>query len=199
MRSHSRREFLGMGGGGLAGGALSTGSPSFGAEPYSGWVDSHVHVWTSDQKSYPISPNFVDMAIEPETFPPEKLLSVQEGTGVERTVLIQMSFYEYENRYMLETIERFPGRFSGVAIVNHDLSLVDEEMKSLAERGVRGFRLYAFPDRVKDWEKTRGIDTLWKTAGETGQAVCCLTDPDALSAVRTMCQKYPETCVVIDH
>lgn len=40
---------------------------------------------------------------------------------------------------------------------------------------------------------------MWKAGAKTKQAMCCLTDPDALLAIRTMVEKYPDTQVVIDH
>ena len=72
-------------------------------------------------------------------------------------------------------------------------------MKSLVEKGVGGFRLYAFPDKVKKWDASQGIQAMWKTGAETGQAMCCLSDPAAIPAINAMCKKYPDTRVVIDH
>jgi predicted TIM-barrel fold metal-dependent hydrolase len=40
---------------------------------------------------------------------------------------------------------------------------------------------------------------MWKTAAETRQSMCCLIAPQDLAAVDKMCEKYPETPVVIDH
>jgi len=118
---------------------------------------------------------------------------------VTRTVLIQMSFYQYDNSYMLDVIQSDPDRYRGVGIVDESVAGVGRRMKELGGKGVRGFRLYAFPDRTKDWADSTGIQEMWKVGGEEGLAMCCLTDPVSLPVIRTMCEKYPDTTVVIDH
>jgi len=164
-----------------------------------GLIDAHVHVWTGDKGRYPLSVNFSEKDMDPPVFAPEDLFAEQKGTGVTRTVLIQMSFYEFDNRYMLDMIEAHPDRFRGVAIVDASVPGVGDRMKALAAKGVRGFRLYAFPDKVATWAKSDGIQEMWKVGAEEGLAMCCLTDPASLPVIQEMCRKYPETPVVIDH
>jgi len=164
-----------------------------------GLIDAHVHVWPSDREKYPLAESFRGKAIVPEIFDPAILRGQQEGTGVTRTVLIQMSFYQFDNSYMVDVIKADPDRYRGVAIVDDSASGVGERMKELAGKGVRGFRLYAFPDRTKDWAKSAGIREMWKVGGEQGLAMCCLTDPASLPEIQKMCEKYPDTPVVIDH
>ncbi len=194
MKNVSRRAFVGTSLG-AAGATLS----AMAQEPESNWIDAHVHLWTSEWETYPISTNFLDHEPKPERFMPADLFAVQEGTGVKRTVLVQMSFYEYGNQFMLDVMSHFPGRFGGIGIVNHQLKNVKTTMTRMAEKGVRGFRLYAFPDRVKNWETHRGIATMWKTGAEEGLAMCCLSNPEVLPVIRKMCERFPDTPVVIDH
>jgi len=163
------------------------------------WIDSHVHVWTDDKEAYPISPNFKDREMKPPTFYPSELFAHQRGTGVHRTVLVQMSFYEFDNSYMLDVMEEHPGRFGGIGIVDHSKSDVGAKMKALGKKDVRGFRLYAFSDRVKKWGESEGMETMWKAGADEGLAICCLTDPGALPTIRKWCEKYKDTPVVIDH
>jgi predicted TIM-barrel fold metal-dependent hydrolase len=164
-----------------------------------GLIDAHVHVWPADRERYPLAESFVGKKIEPEVFDPAILSGHQQGTGVTRTVLIQMSFYQYDNSYMLDVIKADPQRYRGVAIVDDSVPGVGTRMKELGGKGVRGFRLYAFPDRTKDWADSAGIQEMWKVGGEEGLAMCCLTDPASLPVIQTMCEKYPDTTVVIDH
>ncbi len=195
MNSFTRRSFLTTSGAT----AVSTAFLAKADEISEGWIDAHVHVWTKDRGAYPISENFSEKEMSPPHFPPATLFAEQEGTGVTRTVLIQMSFYEFDNSYMTDQIAAFPERFRGVGIVDHDEAGVAGKMVELKEKGVRGFRLYAFPDRVAKWEGSKGIQTMWKTGADEGLAMCCLTDPAALPVVHKMCQKYPGTTTVIDH
>ncbi|MBP6783461.1 MAG: amidohydrolase [Verrucomicrobiales bacterium] len=196
MKTQSRRRFLTTTGTLAMTPALSL----FGETPVGeGLIDAHVHVWTSDREKYPLSSKFSDKDVVPAVFDPAILLAEQAGTGVTRTVLIQMSFYEFDNRYMLDVIKADPERFRGVAIVDDSTSGVGERMKALAGKGVRGFRLYAFPDKTATWGASEGIQEMWKVGGEEGLAMCCLTDPESLPVIQEMCKKYPETPVVIDH
>jgi len=96
-------------------------------------------------------------------------------------------------------MDNFPGQFGGIGIVNHQLKNVGMTMKKMAEKGVRGFRLYAFPDRVKNWESDPGMKRMWTTGAENGLAMCCLANPEVLPVIRKMCETYPDTRVVIDH
>lgn len=196
MNTPTRRNFL------ASTGALSL-APAMSLladdEVVDGLVDAHVHVWPADRDKYPIAESFVGKKIEPEIFDPAILLGHQKGTGVTRTVLIQMSFYQFDNSYMLDVIKADPQRYRGVGIVDESVAGVGARMKDLGGKGVRGFRLYAFPDRTKDWADSTGIQEMWKVGGEEGLAMCCLTDPASLPVIQTMCEKYPDTTVVIDH
>jgi predicted TIM-barrel fold metal-dependent hydrolase len=194
MRKQTRRSFLATSAATAAGVGISSA-----ADSEKNWIDSHVHVWTPEKATYPISPNFSEREMKPASFLPTELFAHQKGTGVTRTVLVQMSFYEYDNSFMLDAMANFPGRFGGIGIVNAAEKVVDKKMMNLAGRGVRGFRLYAFSDRVKNWESSEGIQKMWKTGGDEKLAMCCLTDPGALPVIRKMCQSYPDTPVVIDH
>ena len=195
MKTTTRRRFVATSGA-LA---LQPFLPRASGEELPRWIDSHVHVWDADRETYPVSANFRKTAIKPSVFTPADLEKEQKSTGVSRTVLIQMSFFEFDNSYMLDVIAADPKRFRGVAIVDESKADVAETMKKLAEQGVRGFRLYAFPDRVKEWEGSKGIQQMWKTGGEENLAICCLTDPLSLPVIDRMAERYPKTRVVIDH
>lgn len=195
MKVSSRRRFL------AASGALAA-QPLVShvmAEEAPRWIDSHVHVWDANREKYPISKNFDESSIAPAVFAPGDLEKEQASTGVSRTVLIQMSFFEFDNSYMLDVIAARPDRYRGVAIVDESQPDVAATMKRLARGGVRGFRLYAFPDRVAKWEASEGIRRMWKTGGEEELAMCCLTDPSSLPVIDRMTARYPDTPVVIDH
>ena len=194
MKTPTRRHFLAASGASL----LFPHSETLG-EDSTAWIDSHVHVWDHDREKYPVAASFRDKKIIPPVFSPVELEKEQEGTGVTRTVLIQMSFFEYDNSYMLDVIAGNPDRYRGVAIVDETQPKVDATMKKLSEQGVSGFRLYAFPDRVKTWKGSEGIQKMWKTGGEENLAMCCLTDPLSLPVIDEMAARYPETPLVIDH
>src|SRR5664279_4543079 len=74
------------------------------------FIDAHVHVWTPDTQGFPLAPGFTkEKAMKPASFTSEELFTQCRPQGVNRVVLIQMSFYKFDNRYMLEAIARHPG------------------------------------------------------------------------------------------
>lgn len=191
-----RREFLLVA---AAGTLASKGQTVLGAADSAGFIDAHVHVWTPDTVRYPLAAGFEKKSMQPESFTPEQLLEQCQPHGVSRVVLIQMSFYRFDNSYMLDAIARFPGVFSGVAIVDETQANLRETVKSLAAKGVRGFRLYTDKAKAESWNSSTAMKNLWSIATDEGLAMCLLADPDALPAVNQMCKLYPHTKVVIDH
>jgi predicted TIM-barrel fold metal-dependent hydrolase len=164
------------------------------------YIDAHVHVWTPDTQSYPISTEFSkEKDMVPASFTPEELFAQCRPQGVNRVVLIQMSFYKFDNSYMLDAIARHPGAFSGVAIIDDSKPDVRGTMTRLAAKGVRGFRIYTDKAKAEAWSQSEGMKAMWSAAADSGLAMCLLANPDALPAVHRMCKAFPKTRVVIDH
>lgn len=164
-----------------------------------GSIDAHVHVWTPDTDKYPLDANFKVADMQPPSFTPEQLLAHCLPSGVTRVVLIQMSFYNFDNRYMLDMIAAHAGVFSGVGIVDHQAADVAASMKDLASKGVRGFRLHSRGTGAQQWVDDAGMATVWQTAREEGLSVCPLINPSDIVYVDALCKKYPGTPVVVDH
>jgi predicted TIM-barrel fold metal-dependent hydrolase len=161
-------------------------------------IDAHVHVWTPDTERYPLAPGFRKEDMAPASFTPEELFAHCRPEGVERIVLIQMSFYRWDNRYMLDQMKRFPGTFGGVALVDWTLPAPDRDMERLAKQGVRGFRVQR-TSQDPLWMETPSFERMFRCAADNGLAICPLIGPDALPSLSRMCARFPATRVVIDH
>lgn len=162
-------------------------------------IDAHVHVWTPDTEAYPLAAGFRHEEMKPPSFTPDELFRHARPAGVGRIVLIQMSFYGFDNRYMLDQIAAYPGVFSGVAVIENRADNATETMRKLTGAGVRGYRIYPRnlpPDR---WLEEEGMDAMWQTGATDGLAMCCLVNPNALPAIDRMCARHPETPLVVDH
>lgn len=164
-----------------------------------GHIDAHVHVWTPDTKAYPLAEGFTKEGMKPASFTPEELFVHCKSQGVNRIVLIQMSFYKFDNRYMTDMMAKHPGVFGGVAIVDETKPNVRDTMKNLAAQGVRGFRIYTDKEKAEAWQSSPGMKAMWSYAADAGLSMCLLANPDALPAAQKMCVQYPRTRVVIDH
>lgn len=162
----------------------------------SNMIDSHVHVWTDDLARYPrVWPG---TEFSPLHFPPEELFRHSVPNGVARAVLVQMSFYGFDNSYMLDCLSAHPGVLGGIGVVDCSSADVAAEMKKLAAQGVRGFRIHT-ESSPEEWLAAPGMQSMWKCAAEERLVVCPLVNPDALPALDRMCQQHPETPVVVDH
>jgi predicted TIM-barrel fold metal-dependent hydrolase len=191
----TRRDFLLT----AASAAAMSALPRSASAAVDGDIDAHVHVWTPDVAQYPLASGFDVSQMKPASFTPEEVFVHTKANGVGRIVLIQMSYYRFDNRYMLDTMDRFPGVFSGVAIV--DESAVDPAgaMRELAAKGVRGFRINPGGTPLDAWIGSPGMAKMWETAADEGLAICPLIGPEALPAIGKMCERFPKTRVVIDH
>jgi predicted TIM-barrel fold metal-dependent hydrolase len=164
------------------------------------WIDAHVHVWTPDVEKYPLARGYAVSDMRPPSFTPEQLFAHCKPEGVNRIVLIQMSYYQTDNSYMLDMMRAHPGVFSGVAIVDENAEGVAETIRSLVKQGVRGFRINPGKEKnLSAWLGSAGMATLWKTAAELKVSVCPLINPDTLPLLDQMCEWYPDTSVVVDH
>ncbi|MCP5560766.1 MAG: amidohydrolase family protein [Verrucomicrobiaceae bacterium] len=163
------------------------------------WIDAHVHVWTPDTDRYPLAAGFTKAGMSPPSFTPEQLFAHCKPEGVARIVLIQMSYYQYDNRYMLDMMQAHPGVFSGVAIIDEHAADVRGRMKALKEAGVRGFRITPGKQPIDAWLGSPGMKEMWKVAADEGLNICALINPEALEAINKMADQFPETGLVIDH
>jgi predicted TIM-barrel fold metal-dependent hydrolase len=64
-------------------------------EPY---IDAHSHIWTPDVAHYPLAEGFIVENMNPRSFTAEELLALCRPAGVGRVNLIQMSFYQFDDR-----------------------------------------------------------------------------------------------------
>src|SRR5208282_6193961 len=103
--------------------------------------------------------------------------------------LIQMSYYQFDNRYMLDMMALFPDTFVGTAIIDPSAESPDKLMTELAKKRVRAFRIY--PDVAKlspaKWLQPAGYSKMFEAGAKNNQAMSCLISPDALPELDRMC------------
>jgi predicted TIM-barrel fold metal-dependent hydrolase len=161
-------------------------------------IDAHVHVWTADTARFPLKPDMTATQMAVPSFTPEKLMAVAGPCGVNRVVLIQMSYYLWDNRYMLDAIARFPKTFVGIARVDAD-ARPGQEMLRLAKHGVRGVRIVGVGAGAERWLEGPGMAEIWQTASEHPMVIGTLIGAGSLESLDAMCAKYPAAPVVVDH
>ncbi|MBL9114746.1 MAG: amidohydrolase [Verrucomicrobiaceae bacterium] len=163
------------------------------------WIDAHVHVWPALSDRYPVADGVDATKMKPASFTPEVVLGHARPEGVSRMVLIQMSYYRTDNRYMLDAIAAHSGVFRGVAIVDELRPDLAEVVMDLRSKGVRGFRISPGSKKPEEWLGSSGMRSLWKIAAAQKMAICPLVRAEVLPALDGMCEELPETTVVVDH
>jgi predicted TIM-barrel fold metal-dependent hydrolase len=165
------------------------------------WIDAHSHIWTPDVAHYPLAEGFEVTDMKPASFTAEELLAVCRPAGVGRVNLIQMSYYRFDNRYMLDMIKLYPDRFVGTAIVDPLADFPDRAMLDIKPKGVVAFRIA--PNFSKEpagrWLAPKGYEAMFAASAKHGLALSCLIDPDGFAEVDRMAAKFPEATVIIDH
>jgi predicted TIM-barrel fold metal-dependent hydrolase len=165
------------------------------------YIDAHSHVWTPVVDHYPLAEGFTVADMQPRSFTAEELLAVCEPCGVGRVNLIQMSYYAFDNAYMLDMIKAFPGRFVGTAIVDPLAADPAAAMRALQPKGVRAFRIQPKYSKQPSahWLKPEGYKAMFAESERSGLVLSCLIDPQEMHEVDRMCRAYPHARVVIDH
>ncbi len=200
----SRRQVLKAGAIGalsMAGIALgcSTRADDGDEEPAAKYIDAHSHIWSPDVEQFPLAEGKTAKDLDPPSFTDEELLKIARPEGVGRVVLIQHHIYHgWDNTYLIDAAERRKGIFSVVGMVDDTRPDPDRVMRELKPRQVHGFRITSWIRKEK-WLDGPGMAAMWKCGAETSQAMCCLIDAADLAGVAAMCERYPDTTVVIDH
>ncbi len=163
------------------------------------YIDAHVHLWSDDLEKYPLAAEFTPRDMKLSAFSPQELRHYAEPSGANRFVLVQMSYYGYDNSFMLDVIHESPQDFKGIAVINWENGSPDVEMRELAKQGVRGFRI--FPERLDDIKQLEGESCyrMFRYSVEAGLTICFLINPEVLPVVQRLCEKFPGCPVVIDH
>jgi predicted TIM-barrel fold metal-dependent hydrolase len=120
---------------------------------------------------------------------------------VERINLIQMSFYGFDNSYMLDMIAKHPKVFVGTAVINPLGKDPAGEMDALAKKGVRAFRIHPklIDVPIEKWLQPEGYKKMFSAGARNNQAMACLIGPDGLPELDRLCKEFPDTPVIIDH
>jgi len=160
-------------------------------------IDSHVHVWKNDP-AFPWAPETTNPPTEEAT--PEMLLELMAAHGVEKTVLVQVIHYRWDNRYTAHALKTYPDQFMAVCRVNpEDPAAPDHLSEWTEEYGFHGVRLSPAADASGDWFTGPLMDPLFRRAAELGVPMLILTQPGRLPDLAALLERHPELDVVVDH
>lgn len=169
------------------------------AAPQYPLIDAHSHVWSPDTARWQLANGKTRADLDPPSFTPEELLALAHPVQVGRVVLIQHHLYHgWDNTYLTDCAAAHSGVFVVVGMIDDRQPGAPAKMDELLNKRVRGFRITPWIYKDK-WLSSDGMLAMWKHAAQTGQALCCLVDAKDLAEVDAMCEKHPQSKVVIDH
>ncbi len=163
-------------------------------------IDTHVHVWPLDDA--PGHRPVPDAKVRPPAAaaPVEWLLEDMAEQDIDHCVLVQSSAFGWDNTYMVECLERYPGRFRAIGLVD---PLAPDNARHLQEwmaRGLSGFRFHPlyYPDQPS-WVDAPANDPLWRAAAATGAIMQVHLWPKHAPYLMRMIERHPDVRVIVDH
>ncbi len=160
-------------------------------------IDSHVHVWKKDPQ-YPWAKETARPPANDATA--EMLLDLMKANGVDRTVIIQVIHYRWDNRYLADVLKRYPTTFRGVARVNPESPAAPDDLSRLvSEQGFHGVRISPGGNASGDWIAGPLMPPLWKRCATLKVPMTVLAPVTRMPEVGRLIERFPELDVVIDH
>ena len=160
-------------------------------------IDPHVHVWKKDPQ-FPWA--------KETTRPPDKdasaemLLDHMKANGVEKTVIIQVIHYRWDNSYLADVLKRYPNYFQGVARVNPESPAAPDDLSRLVEtQKFRGVRISPAGNASGDWIAGPLMAPLWKRCDALKVPMTVLAPVTRMPEVAKLIEQFPDLTVVIDH
>jgi 2-pyrone-4,6-dicarboxylate lactonase len=164
--------------------------------PPPGAWDSHFHIFGPSDK-FPYTPG---RGYTPPDAPAEKLLALLDHLGFARGLVVQGNAHGYDNRVVLDALERFPERLRGIAIT--DTGIKPETLRDWHRRGMRGLRFHLFP-QAPNYVRGVGLDVFEvfrKTMTDLGWVAQFFCDHRMLApsaaALRDIAR---DMAVIVDH
>ena len=159
-------------------------------------IDPHVHVWKND----PQFPWPAENANPPkEDRSAEMLLALMAAHGVEKTVLVQVIHYRWDNSYIADVVKRYPDKFMAVGRVNPEDPANADHLSMWTEKGIHGVRLSPGVDAGGDWFKGPIMPPLFARAQALGVPLLLLTRPPRLRDLVPLLESHPDLDLVVDH
>ena len=127
--------------------------------------------------------------------PIEVLLDEMIRNSVDKAALIQFRGV-YDNTYLIESMRRFPGRFSAVVIVDTGQADAPQRLDEWVRQGAEGVRLSPL-------ERSPGSDPLaiWRKASDLGVLVSSLGTAEEFASpeFERVIQEFPNLNIIIEH
>jgi L-fuconolactonase len=166
------------------------------AEPV---FDAHVHLWSHDRERYPMVPGR-ERPLE-HLGDAELLVELMDAAGVAGALLVQTPWLGEDNRYFVDAMKRFPGRFAALGWLEDPLAAgaPDRVERQYVEDGFRGVRLHLTDERVNAGVRDGLADPLFKKTQQLGIPVQFLNRIPTHPTILEVARQFPDLTIVVDH
>ena len=159
-------------------------------------IDTHAHVFSSDERQFPPRENPSRPPQGSGTF--AGLLDEVERHDISAVTLVQVSgFYGFDHRYVCSAARENPHWTAGICTLDPENERSPGLLKTYArESNVRGMR--SIPASGKRLDHS-GVRALWKTAADLGLVINILGGYELEPQIDTLLQDFPTLRVALDH
>lgn len=132
--------------------------------------------------------------------PPEHLLKLMDGAGVDFAVVVHPEPYQDDHRYLEHCLAVGKGRLKGTLLVFADQPGSMEKLPDLAKRlPVVTARVHAYAaDRLPPFGKPE-LRRLWQLASDHGLAIQLHFTPNFAAGFEPLIREFQQTRVIVDH
>ena len=158
-------------------------------------IDSQVHIWPADRPDRPLGPRGLDRT----PYGYDELAAAMDRAGVDRAILVPPSFDHDRNDYVIEAVEKHPGRFAIMGRVSLKESAGRNRLAGWRNQpGMLGVRLTFHRDDDRPWLTDGTADWFWGEA-EVNRIPVMVHAPERLAAIGTIAARHPELRIIVDH
>lgn len=168
-------------------------------------LDTHTHVISPDQATYPVNPIGGKQSEWSHERPVDAdgLLRAMDAAGIEQAVVVQAStVYGHDNRYVTESVRAHRDRFVGVYSIDAMAPDAVERIDYWQSQGLAGFRLFTTGSTMPgqaDWLGHADSYPAWAHAEALGIPVCLQMTMEGLPKLREILTRFPRVNVLLDH
>jgi len=169
-------------------------------------VDTHMHVWANDANKYPFVHPYSSKFKEPRYEGTVKmLLEDMDANDVSHSILVQVIFHGWDNRYVADCVRQAPDRFKAHGLIDPtDPKVADKLTYWMTEHPLAGMRFSPIYYRDgqqggDDWITSESHQKLWQQAEKLGAVFNFFITTGQLTKLAKMVEQFPGVPIIIDH
>ena len=190
---------------------LYTGAAALTAAPGAPLIDTHIHLFASDQKKFPYHKN---ASYKPPAQDLEPYLAFVKQAGIDGAVIVHPEPYQEDHSYLEHCFahEHRKGFFKGTCLFDPIAPDTPERMAALVKRNpdrIVTLRIHenreagvkpTVSGSIRDRDlKHPAMKTTWRKAGDLGLAIQMHLIPLHAPEIAALAREFASTPVVLDH